>query len=287
MTIIKKGVNKLGTAWSRKVNIQTIADDGTGTILHAHVIPPYVWPGYMWASWDVMDAASGGLHPKKSAEANIFINMVEVPDTVDDPDLDDEAKLIAFCNTHAPIDEAFIGTDSATDDNVDITGQDDANIPPAFARTIINKYHYKLALGANAYPTNANEIRYRFQGKYAGHCKTENMVDIAATKLLVIRGNTSVPYIGNDEEIGVMGQKSPHELYEILVENIPGRGDEPIGVGDANLNANLDYWLNTGNRYGNTVSDYFDAQELQAKVYVTTRFDIYEPAPRAMINARG
>lgn len=289
MTIIRKGVNKIGTAYSRKVNLQTITNDANGVILHAQIVPPYVWPGYMWAKWNVIDGSDDGVDSWKSAEANIFVQMVEIPDTTDDGgSYNTEAEVLTMANTYAPLDEVFLGTDSGSDHDVDITGTDNANVPDSFARTLCKKYHYKLEIGGSAYPTNADKIRYHFTGKYGGHLKTAKMVDISATKLIIIRGNTGIPEASATESTGMSGNLSPYDLYERLVENIPGRNDEAIGtMDDENLDANLDYWLNHGLTMDETTGDFFQAQALQAKLFVTTRFDIYEPAPRAMINTRG
>lgn len=290
MTIIKKDVNKIGTAWSRKVNTQTISDNGTGAIVHAMVIPPYVWPGYMWSKWTMIDPGESGVHPKLSSEANVFIQMAELPDTLSHNDYDTEAEVLSLANTYAPVDEVFLTTDSGTDDEVGFTGGVQGEIPPQMARTLCARRHYKLGMGSNSYPTNADEIRYFVQDSYKGHLKTAEMVDIAKPKLVLIRANTQVPTNYGDESYGMSGELDVYALYEKLVDNIPGRSDavadNMTGLG-ADLDVNLHSYLNYGLLNDETAGEFFNAQTLQITNYVTTRLDIYEPAPRGHINPRG
>lgn len=289
MTIIRKGVKKIGTAWSRKVNINVIPNDGNGSILHAMILPPYVWPGMMWAKWKLIDNASGDtVDPRKSAEANVFIQMVELPDDLVPANYDSDAELLSLANTHAPLDEIFLGTDSGTDDDVGITGHAATEIPDIFARSLVKRYHYKMGIGQNAYPTNANFIRYHVQGRYRGEMKTSNMVDITKPKLVVIRGNTNIPSVNADEDKALSGDYSIYDLYQLLVDQLPQNNQNEVDsrLIDENLNTYLQYYLNEGIDGGETASNFFEARALNATTYVTTRLDIYEPSPTGQINVR-
>lgn len=290
MTIIRQGVNKIGTAWSRKVNTQTIPDNGNGVIVHAQIFPPYVWPGQFWANWSVIDPSSDGVHPKLSAECNMYIQMGEIKDDVATSDYDTEAEVLQLANEFIPLDEVFLNEsnpDGSTDVGVEFTGYGDAAIPPAYARTLVKRYNYSMGIGQNAYPTNANFIRYHFKGKYSGHLKTKEMLDIAKPRLLVIRANTQIPDNSGTESDGISGGLSMANLYDTLVDNIPGRNVDTVNVDAGNeLNSNLHSYLNKGMSNDETLSNFFDSQELQVTNYCTTRLDIYEPAPRGHINPR-
>lgn len=286
MTIIRKDVNKIGTAWSRKVNANLVESNGEGVVLYSMIIPPYVWPGYMWAKWRMIDWSADGVRPWLSAEANVFIQMVEIPDTVARSSYDTKAEVLTLANTYAPLDEVFVGTDSGTDDEVGFTGLTDSTIPDQFSRTLCKRYHYEMGIGKNAYPTNANYIRYLVEGKYNGHLKTKEMVDIAKPKLVLIRANTQAPYADPDEDHGMSGGLEMEALYSTLVDNIPGRNDDTTGITGEDLDSTLQNYLNEGTTGDQSMGSYFDAQDLATTVNVTMRLDIYEPAPRGHINPR-
>lgn len=286
MTIIRKGVSKLGTAWSKKINSVDITADGAQCIIHAQIIPQYVWPGQMWISWSAIDTSAAGSEtdPWAHGEYNLYGQFVNIDGSARKAEFDSKTEQLDFVEKWAPIDEDQLIADDQPASMIGMTGAADAVVPSQFKRNIFLEREYQLNLSSNAYPTNSNKIRYYLSGNWRGDVKTSAMVDVASPKLLVI---SAFSYTGDphaSEEYSMSGNLEIEGLYERLVTEIPGHDQIPPYTTDTALDNNLRLWLQTG------YSDALEGTTMVPKVMrttmkVTTRFDIYQPAPAHTIHA--
>lgn len=285
MTIIRKGVNKIGTAWSKKINAVDITADGAEVIIHAQIIPMYVYPGQIWCSWTAVDTSAAGseVDPWVQGEYKIYGRFVNI-DSADRLASwnSSTAEILEYVNINAPIDEDQIISDTASATDVGVTGATDAVMPAQFKRSLFLDREYNMSLSENSYPTNANKIRFAVKGNYRGDVRTSNFVDVSQPKLLVISAMSSTAEVSQNESQVLSGGLEIEALYEALVANIPGRNDTTSYVTDDVMNANLAFWLTHG--YSEDIEGtVFAGKVMRTVMRVTTRMDVYEPAPRNVI----
>jgi len=286
MTIIRKGVSKIGTAWSKKTNAVDVAADGAQKILYSTIIPQYVWPGQMWLSWDAIDISSAGSEtdPWAHGEYNMFAQFVNIDGSTLKAEFDTEGEQLDFVEKWAPLDEDQIAVDDAAASKIGMTGADDAVIPSAMKRTIFLERQYKMNLSSNAYPTNSNKIRYYLSGNWKGDVRPDAMVDVAQPKLLVISAFSYTAETYTGEASSMSGDLEINALYEKLLTNIPGHDSAIPYTTDVSLDENLRLWLQAG--YSESLeSTVMVPKIMRSTMSVTTRYDIYQPSPASTIHA--
>lgn len=286
MTIIRKGVSKIGTAWSKKVDTVDVPADGAEALVYCMIIPPYVWPGQMWLNWDAIDISTSGneTDPWAHGEFNMFGRFVNIPASLRMADFDSDAEILQLVETYAPIDEDQILAIETDADLVGITGQTDAVMPPQMKQTLFFERQYQLNLASNAYPTNSNKIRYYINGNWRGDVRTDAMVDVTQPKLLCISAVSSAALSSEYPHYAATGALEIEDIYEKLVVNIPGHDTVPPYVTNDTLDANLQIWLQQGHSQV-TQSLTNHAELMRTYVKSTLRLDIYQPSPAHTIHA--
>ena len=124
MTIIRQGVNKLGSYTLKKVftKIYNADEDGSAAeqCIAAVHIPAYVHPGYIWMDIDVTGV--GGMAPQKFQEMAIRGSIGNAPQFYQGDDAGDDWD--AIMNNYMPSDPDQIGDFGGTSEDVGITGRE-------------------------------------------------------------------------------------------------------------------------------------------------------------------
>lgn len=283
MTIIKKDVNKLGEFWIKKLFSGTLDDDGEEHALAALSFPAYTWPGYLWLKWSVMSIAE--MMPWTTSEFIMKGRHVNVPEGLTFAD-----NMTDLMEQYAPIDEAAAdGSTTTTADAVDVTGWSTHLLEGSKAYTFLDR-EYKFGLPDNAYPCAASRIRYTAFGKYAGHCGTSQMVNVAEPHMIFIGGLTEMPGPQTtNQSYSVYGDHTDFgDLYTSLVDLYKGdaSGDQSSDMIDAALLAYQGQGFSIDDA-SETASpdDIPDDADLYTRLEVTCRLDVYEPDTRSRVLA--
>lgn len=290
MSIIKRNVSKLGEFWIKKTFPMTLDDDGEEHPLAALAFPEYTWPGYLWCKWSVMSVAEKS--PWSTAEFNMKARHVNVPQNLSFAD-----NMQALMETHAPIDEsAAINPSGTTAADVDITGGEHAM--HCMNNTFFER-QYKFGLPNNAYPCNANAIRYTAFGSYKGNVKTPSMVDVCMPSMIFIGGLTNSAYTTTNQSLSVYGDHSDFgNIYESLVDAITRTrttenqqlGAFIDGAAGASPSAGLAPYQSIGFSTDDASEEadpatINDNADLMIKLDVTCRLDVYEADYRSRLLA--
>lgn len=271
MTIIRKGVEKIGSYSMKKVFQKTLDDSSDGEQCIAMLlIAPYTHIGYIHSlKWEIVGASEED--PESFTECALRGSMVELPTGTTLAD-DWDAHMNYWMNTD-PDEFTSVGTPT----DVGITGEEHvaANQHEFFRR------EYTLGLPTYAYPTNASKIRYRASGSYKGHARTGNQLDIARGKLFGVGALSSVPGVESDKSDSATGGYGQQALYEALLDNLPASSEKSSpSQGDA-LASGVEKYLYDG--VAHDVLSQTDA--LHIRMYLSARLDIYQPTSSRYISA--
>ncbi len=286
MTIIRKEVDKVGEFYQKKLFINALDDGGYEDCIAALAFPAYTWPGYVWINWQIMSFAEK--EPWTTSEFTMRGRHVNVPEGLTFAD-----DMQDIMEAHAPrTSAAAAGGTTATATNVGITGQEVHELEGSERYTFLNR-DVKFGLPNNAYPCNANKIRYTNFGSYKGNCKTSNMVDIAEPHMIFIGGLTEAPANTTNQSLSVYGDHTDFgDLYTSLVDLMTKvqSGDQSTSMIDSAL---LDF---QGSGFTKDTSGEMDLSnaanglptddsDLIIRMNVTCRLDVYEPASRRRVLA--
>jgi hypothetical protein len=277
MSIIKKGVNKIGTYYIKKCFTRTLGEAGAEEVLAAFIFPEYTHPGYMWV--DYAFAGNADVDPQEFAEAYISGRMGAMARNHDISSMSD-SYMLDLAELYLPYDQDSVSSITATATDVGITGGEFAM--PAGKNLEFYRRDFKLGLGHSAYPSAAGAIRYAGAGKWKGDVRTKTFAPIDQPKLLQFLGTSSVPSMGNNwATIMAGGNSTTIALYEELVSNIPSRNEpRPYATSQA-LTSGIEDFIKTGYA-ADTMTD---SETIHCRMYVSIRLDIYEPEPGSTIVA--
>lgn len=272
MSIIRKGVTKLGSYSMKKVYTKTLTADEDGEVsesaLAVVTIPQYCHLGYLWLDIDVVGQKTA-IDPHKFMEFAIRGSVADVRLDADEGSIGENWETIMKYNMPADPDAATNPGAVAAED-MGITGREHvADYGHEFFRR-----ECILGLPNYAYPSNAEGITYKAHFKYKGHARTKNMTNIGTPKVLAIGALATVPDMVTDKGDSQSGGYTDMlTFYEALRDNIPAVGGEgSVTTGDA-LPASLENYLYKGLQH----DDFTDAHDLNVRMYLTARIDVYEP----------
>lgn len=268
MSIIKKGVEKIGSYSIKKVYEKTLdnSSDVEQCIIHL-AIPAYAHIGYISSlSFEIVGGSE--MDPQNYTECAVRGSIIEqmpsgTPGNFTSDDWD------AIMEDAAPIDPDQITAHGDSTD-VDITGGEHvaANQHEFFRRT------YTLGLPNNAYPTNANKIRYKAAGRYKGHARTGQMLGISNPKQLFVGALSSVPDVESDKSNSAAGGYSDMlTLYQALMDNLPVNSETTSPTQGEAMAAGIEDYLYHGFRHDTLAA----TDSLHIRMYLSARLDIYQP----------
>lgn len=278
MTVIRKGVDKIGSYTMKKVFTKTVTADDDGSMVEQCVamiaLPQYTHPGYVWCDIDVVGAKTGH-DPEHFMEMAVRGSMANVPPAFDIGTWGDDWD--ATMEYVVPIDPTNFdtGTDDATD--VGITGREHRydGGHEFFRREQL------LGLPNTAYPSDAETMTYKTHFKYKGHARTPLACAVEAPKWMFFGVTATTPNLLDNSSSGAnrskvaFGDYTDNEAhYQALIDNLPHVGSASPTLGDTDgFPAALENYLYHG--YAHDVMA--DADDLHIRMYLTLRLDVYTP----------
>lgn len=287
MSIIRRGVDKIGSYSVIKEVEKTVSGNGTEQAVFLLSIPQYAHMGYANIHVDSVMNGADGIAPTRRQEVIISGRIVNVNEDYQSPLVGDDWDDYMEDNMQIS-PEMLVGKSDS--DFVGITG---GNVVAQHGKAIeFMRREYTCKLGKNAYPTNANLIRYAINCSYKGHLRTPNMVDITKPKILAIGVTVSQALVtSHSHDAASGGYTDWNNLYEALVNNIPAESNQDNYTGtdidvDTDLpnsgSTNLKAYLHQGRQIDDLSGA---AVGMDTVVRFSGRLDVYRPSTSRYVPA--